>query len=94
MLRAQEEGFLKVDIDADGEKCGNKLYYDYCQAQGYPSREAGLQVREAVDDAWKRLLDPSITGEVIREAKEKADIEVIPKNTDKRSMICLIGFIV
>ena len=77
MLRAQEEGFLKVDIDADGEKCGNKLYYDYCQAQGYPSREAGLQVREAVDDAWKRLLDPSITGEVIREAKEKADIESI-----------------
>ncbi len=77
MLRAQEEGFLKVDIDADGEKCGNKLYYDYCQAQGYPSREAGEQVREAVDDAWKRLLDPSITGEVIREAKEKADIESI-----------------
>ena len=77
MLRAQEEGFLKVDIDADGEKCGNKLYYDYCQAQGYPSREAGIQVREAVDDAWKRLLDPSITGEVIREAKEKADIESI-----------------
>ena len=77
MLRAQDEGFLKVDIDADGEKCGNKLYYDYCQAQGYPCREAGVQVREAVDDAWKRLLDPSITGEVIREAKEKADIESI-----------------
>ena len=77
MLRAQEEGFLKVEIDADGEKCGNKLYYDYCQAQGYPSREAGAQIREAVDDAWKRLLDPSITGEVIREAKEKADVESI-----------------
>ena len=77
MLRAQNEGFVKVSIDADGEKCGNKLYYDYCQAQGYPTREAGLQVREAVDDAWKRLLDPSITGEVLREAKEKADIESI-----------------
>ena len=77
MLRAQEEGFLKVDIDADGEKCGNKLYYDYCQSQGYPSREAGEQIRQAVDDAWKRLLDPSITGEVIREAKEKADKESI-----------------
>ena len=74
MLRAQEEGFLKVDIDADGEKCGNKLYYDYCQEHGYPSNH---QVREAVDDAWKRLLDPSITGEVIKEAKEKADLESI-----------------
>ena len=77
MLRAQEEGFLRVDIDADGEKCGNKMYYDYCQDHGYPQREAGLQLREAVDDAWKRLLDPSITGEVLREAKEKADKESI-----------------
>ena len=77
MLRAQEEGFLRVSIDADGEKCGNKMYYDYCQAQGYPQRESGLQVREAVDDAWKRLLDPSITGEVLREAKEKADMESV-----------------
>ena len=74
MLRAQEEGFLKVEIDADGEKCGNKLYYDYCQEHGYPSHQ---QVRQAVDDAWKRLLDPSITGEVLREAKEKADVESI-----------------
>ena len=74
MLRAQDEGFLRVEIDADGEKCGNKLYYDYCQEHGYPSHR---QVREAVDDAWKRLLDPSITGEVLREAKEKADVESI-----------------
>jgi len=77
ILRAQEEGYLRVAIDADGEKCGNKMYYDYCQEHGYPSREAGLEIREAVDDAWKRLLDPSITGEVLREAKEKADVESI-----------------
>ena len=77
MLRAQDEGFLRVSVDADGEKCGNKMYYDYCQEHGYPQRESGLQVREAVDDAWKRLLDPSITGEVLREAKEKADVESI-----------------
>ena len=77
MLRAQEEGFVRVEIDADGEKCGNKMYYDYCQDHGYPQRECGLQVREAVDDAWKRLLDPSITGEVLREAKEKADVESV-----------------
>ena len=74
LLRAQEEGYLRLRIDADGEKCANKIYYDHCQAQGYPSRECGLQVREAVEDAWKRLLDPSVTGEVLREAKEKADI--------------------
>lgn len=70
ILRAQEEGFLRVEIDADGEKCANKMYYDFCQEHGYPQREAGLQVREAVEDAWKRLLDPSITGEVLREMRK------------------------
>ncbi len=74
MLRAQEEGYLRVEIDAGGEKCANKLYYDWCQQHGYPSNH---EVRTAVDDAWKRLLDPSITGEVLREAKEKADAESI-----------------
>ena len=77
MLRARDEGFLRVEIDADGEKCGNKMYYDFCQEHGYPARETGEQIREAVDDAWKRLLDPSITGEVLREAKERADKESI-----------------
>ncbi len=74
LLRAQEEGFLRVGIDADGEKCCNKVYYDFCQEHGYPKH---TQLREALDDAWKRLLDPSITGEVLREAKEKADVESI-----------------
>ena len=77
ILRAQEEGFLRVDLDADPEKCGNKLYYDWCQEHGYPYKENGEQLREAVDDSFKRLLEPSITGEIIREAKEKADVESI-----------------
>ena len=41
LLRAENEGFLKLSIDADAEKCGNKMYYDYCQEKGYPSRECG-----------------------------------------------------
>ncbi len=77
MLRARDEGFLRIEIDADGQKCGNKLYYDYCQEHGYPPRETGEQIRQAVDDGWKRLLDPSITGEVLREAKERADAESV-----------------
>ena len=77
MLRAQEEGYLRVNIDADPEKCGNKLYYDWCQEHGYPSRECGELLRETIDDAFKRLLDPSISGEIIRQAKEKADKESV-----------------
>ena len=77
MLRAEGEGFLRVSIDADPEKCGNKIYYDFCQDHGYPSRESGEQIRMAVDDGLKRLLDPSITTEIINEAKEKADKESV-----------------
>ena len=77
LLRAENEGFLKISIDADAEKCGNKMYYDYCQEKGYPSRECGLEIRAAVDDAYKRLLEPSITNEVLKEAKLKADVDSI-----------------
>ncbi|MDD7088012.1 MAG: Tex family protein [Bacteroidales bacterium] len=77
ILRAQNEGFLSVSIDADPEKCGNKMYYDFCQEHRYPSQRLGEQIREAVDDAYKRLLEPSISNEILKEAKEKADIESI-----------------
>ncbi len=77
ILRAQNEGFLNVGIDADAEKCDAKIYYDYCQEHGYPGGGNAEQIKEAVSDAFKRLLEPSISGEVLREAKEKADRESI-----------------
>ena len=73
VLRAQAEGYVTLRIDADAEKCGNKMYYDFCQARRYPAGPLAAQIREAVDDAYKRLLEPSITNEVIAQAKEKAD---------------------
>ena len=77
VLRAESEGYISLKVDADPEKCGNKLYYDYCQAKKYPPKAVAEQIREAVDDAYKRLLEPSISNEVIKEAKERADIESI-----------------
>ncbi len=77
VLRAEKEGYLSVSIDADPEKCGNKIYYDFCQEHGYPAGSLAEQIKEAVADAYKRLLDPSISTEIIKEAKEKADIESI-----------------
>lgn len=77
MLRAADEGFISLKIDADPERCGKKMYYDFCQARRYPSQALGEQIREAIDDSFKRLLEPSITTEVLKTAKEKADIESI-----------------
>ena len=77
ILRAENEGFLSVGLDTDAEKCGKKIYYDFCQGQGYPSGALADQIREAVDDSFKRLLEPSVSAEVIREAKQRADVESI-----------------
>ena len=77
ILRGQDEGVLIVKIDSDAEKCCKKIYYEYCQAHRYPQRPLAEQINLAVEDSFKRLLEPSVSGEVIREAKEKADIESI-----------------
>ncbi len=77
VLRAEGAGFLSVGIDADPEKCAAKIYYDFCQEHSYPSGALADQIKEAVADSYKRLLEPSISGEVIREAKRKADVESI-----------------
>ena len=77
ILRAEDEGFINVRIDADPEKCGKKIYYDFCQERRYPAQPLAEHMHMAFDDAFKRLLEPSISNEVIKEAKEKADIESI-----------------
>lgn len=77
ILRAEEEGFISVKIDADAEKCGKKIYYDFCQERKYPAAPLAEHIHQAFDDSYKRLIEPSISNEVIKEAKEKADAESI-----------------
>ena len=77
ILRAEDEGYISIKIDADAEKCGKKIYYDFCQERRYPAPPLAEHMHMAFDDAFKRLLEPSISNEVLKEAKEKADIESI-----------------
>ena len=77
ILRAEEEGFISAKIDVDPEKCGKKIYYDFCQERKYPAAPLAEHMHMAFDDSFKRLLEPSISNEVIKEAKEKADLESI-----------------
>lgn len=89
VLRAENEGFLSVSLDADPKKCGNKIYYDFCQEHRYPGARLADQIRQAVDDAYKRLLAPSLTNEILKEAKEKADIESINVFGDNLTQLLL-----
>ena len=77
IFRAEEEGFLSIKIDVDPEKCGKKLYYDFCQERRYPAAALADQIHMAIDDSFKRLLEPSISNDIYKESKEKADLESI-----------------
>ncbi|MBK5195182.1 MAG: RNA-binding transcriptional accessory protein, partial [Proteiniphilum sp.] len=67
--RGEKEGFLRVSISPDDEKCLNRLVPLYAKND----TEAADQVEDAVTDAYKRLLKPSIETEFANLSKEKAD---------------------
>ncbi len=73
MRRGEAEGFLRVAINPDDEKCLDKLERIFVKA----SNESGDVVYEAVKDCYKRLLKPGIETEFATESKLKADTEAI-----------------
>ena len=71
--RGEAEGLLKVSISPDDEECTERLERSYVRG----NNECSQQVKEAVRDAYKRLLKPSIETEFAALSKEKADEEAI-----------------
>lgn len=73
MRRGEEEGVLRVSITIDDEGATERLQRQHVRGNG-PCQKL---VSEAVDDAYKRLLRPSIENEFAAQSKEKADTEAI-----------------
>lgn len=73
MRRGENEGILRISISADDEVCLDKLKRQFVHGFGPCSSLVG----EAVEDAYKRLLKPSIETEFANMSKEKADDEAI-----------------
>ena len=73
MRRGESEGILRVSITADDEDCVERLKRLHVRGRG-PCCDL---VEEAVEDAYKRLLRPSIETEFASLSKEKADEEAI-----------------
>ncbi|KAA6342320.1 30S ribosomal protein S1 [termite gut metagenome] len=71
--RAESEGLLKVSIVPDEEECTERIEKLFVRN----TNECGKQVSEALHDAYKRLLKPSIETEFASLSKEKADEEAI-----------------
>ena len=74
MRRGEAEGFLRVTISpSDDDDCVSRVKRPYVKV-GSP---AAQQVEMAVNDAYKRLLKPSIETEFAGSSKLKADEEAI-----------------
>ena len=71
--RGEAEGLLKVSISPDDVECTERLERSYVRG----NNECSQHVKEAVRDAYKRLLKPSIETEFAALSKEKADEEAI-----------------
>lgn len=71
--RGEEEGFLRVIISPEDEAAIYQLERKFIKGMGAASQ----QIKTAIDDAYKRLLAPSIETEFRNLSKEKADKEAI-----------------
>lgn len=74
MRRGESEGFLRISISPEDEEDAiERLKYLFVQS----NNACGNLVKEAVEDGYKRLLQPSIETEFAASYKEKADEEAI-----------------
>ncbi|MDD2198001.1 MAG: Tex family protein [Bacteroidales bacterium] len=73
MRRGQTEGFLKVSITPTADDVLDDLSRAFVKGD----TESADQVDFAIEDSYKRLIEPSIENEFTAELKEKADDEAI-----------------
>ena len=79
ILRAESEGFIKSKISIDDDKALAKIEDRMIRS----NNECSEQIQIALQDAYKRLLLPSLSNEALQNAKSKADesaISVFAKN--------------
>ena len=74
MLRAENEGFIKLKIETDIDETYDLIDEIIIKNGNSPSIS---HVQLAIEDSYKRLLHPAISNETLQEAKAKADIKAI-----------------
>lgn len=86
MLRAESEGFVKVNVGVEKEEALEiikgiviKIQHNSCTPF----------VEEALEDSYKRLLNPALANEVLSTAKERADEDAINVFADNLKQLLL-----
>lgn len=90
MLRAENEGFVKVSVSVEKEEALEIMENAVIKSQNKCAKQIAL----AIADAYKRLLEPAISNETLQEAKEKADqkaIDVFAENLQQLLLAAPLG---
>ena len=85
MRRGEADGILRVSISPDDTDCSERLRRLFVHGHNASAQ----LVAEAADDAYKRLLKPSIETEFAALSKEKADEEAIKVFTENLGQLLL-----
>ena len=73
ILRAENEKFIRVKVEIDDDRAIEKIEERVIKTRNSSAK----YIKVAIEDAYKRLLFPSLANETLKLAKEKADEEAI-----------------
>jgi len=85
MRRGEGQGILRVSITIDSEECISLLTRQFVRGHGV----CQTLVSQAVEDSFKRLINPSIENEFAVLSKERADEEAIKVFTENLRQLLL-----
>ena len=85
MRRGEGQGILRVSITIDSEECISLLTRQFVRGHGV----CQTLVSQAVEDSFKRLINPSIENEFAALSKERADEEAIKVFTENLRQLLL-----
>ncbi len=85
MLRAEAEGFVKLNIQVDKEEALGFIENTIIKSDANTQKN----LKRAIADSYKRLLEPAISNEVLSEAKAKADATAIGVFADNLQQLLL-----
>lgn len=90
ILRAEKEGFIRIKIEIDNERALSKIEASIIRS----NNNCSSQIKLAIQDAYKRLLFPALSNEILNASKEKADasaIKVFAKNLKQLLLAAPLG---
>ena len=89
MLRAENDGFVKLKVEVDSENSGAEALEIIDELIIKRNNDTTPHLELAIQDSFKRLLNPAISNEALQEAKAKADANSIQVFANNLSQLLL-----